>query len=372
MQDPSHSTGLEIQAQHSWSVRVIAEGTPERLDVEQAIVGRAALPFASRAAVGSLPEFTSSAFVALLNPLGEYVSGFAVQCRPAPLLWRQRLLRVEQFGSSVPRPAIDTMVAALCRWVRSDPRVLRFSVDVFSFYEEQRIAISQSLQRHGLRRAEHPSGYVETLVIDLAPSEEELFGSLHHSARRKIRQLAKHPVVVRPVSDPALAERLNDLLQQTLARTGGRFYQRDWRRRIELSNAHPQISRIVGLFRTDESGPDSLLAYAWGCHGGDHAFYSEAASTRDSGEVRMPLAYGVMWDLIVWAKRTGARWFDLGGITHGSHGGEDRLGGISDFKRYFSQRVLRVRDEWILDNHSWRARLAAAVHRRIRGGLSRS
>jgi lipid II:glycine glycyltransferase (peptidoglycan interpeptide bridge formation enzyme) len=74
-----------------------------------------------------------------------------------------------------------------------------------------------------------------------------------------------------------------------------------------------------------------------------------------------------MWDLIVWAKRTGARLFDFGGITRGTHSDEDPLGGISDFKRYFSRQIVPVREEWVLNHHTRRAAVVAAVHRRLRG-----
>jgi hypothetical protein len=361
--------GSDCEARRTWSVDVISEGTPERREVERALVGRqVALPFASRAAVVALPEFSSAAFFGLRDRDNEWAFGFAVESRAAPLLSGYRLLRVSQFGGSLPIEAADTVVTALHRWTTADSRVLRLTVDVFSFDEDRRIALGDALRRHGLRLSEHPHSYVETLVIDLSASEEELFKGLHYSARRKIRQLARFPLAIRPVTDPSLAGRMNQLAQETLARTRGQFRWRDWGRRITLSAEHPQLSRIVGLFHTERSGADSLLAFAWGCHGGDHAFYAEAASTRDTGGLRVALAYGVMWDLIVWAKRSGARWFDLGGITHGTHHGDDPLGGISDFKRYFSRRVVKVRDEWILMDHSWRASLAEAVHKRLRRG----
>lgn len=262
--------------------------------------------------------------------------------------------------------AADAAVAGILEWVRSDSRVLRLSVDVFSFDEHRRQALGRVLAGRGFRRAERASGYVETLVIDLSRSEEELFRSLHHSARRKIRQIEKLPLEIRPVDDPVFGARMNQLLQETLDRTGGRYHPRDWPGRIDLSIRSPELSRIIGLFRRDVDRADSLLSFAWGCHSGDHAYYSEAASTRDTGDLRAPLAYALMWDLIVWARHTGARWFDLGGVTPGTHTDADPLGGISDFKRYFGQTVVTVRDEWILDNHSWRASLAAAVHKRLR------
>jgi lipid II:glycine glycyltransferase (peptidoglycan interpeptide bridge formation enzyme) len=76
----------------------------------------------------------------------------------------------------------------------------------------------------------------------------------------------------------------------------------------------------------------------------------------------MPLAYPLAWDVIRWAKRIGARSFDFGGITLGTHGDdEDRLGGISDFKRYFTTERARVGQEWILEPHPLKAAVAHAM-----------
>jgi hypothetical protein len=282
------------------------------------------------------------------------------------LLRNHRVLRVPQLGASISAEAAPSAVQALLEWTARDRRNLRLSIDLFSFDEVHRKRVGAVLERHGFRSV-RVNGYLETLAIDLSPNEDQLFQSLHHSTRRKLRQIEKQPVAIRLVDDPAFSARMNALAEETFARTHGEFKPRDWAARIKLSNDNPDVSRIIGLFRTDTTGPDALLAYAWGCHSNDFVYYSEAASTRDSASQKIALAYGLMWDLILWAKRTGAQWFDMGGITRGTHKGEDPLGGISDFKRYFTQNIVQVRDEWVLDNHTWQARLAAAVHKRLRG-----
>ena len=49
------------------------------------------------------------------------------------------------------------------------------------------------------------------------------------------------------------------------------------------------------------------------------------------------------------SRRQDTAWFDFGGITAGSHGADDKLGGISDFKRYFSKEIVGVGQEWSLE-----------------------
>ena len=350
-----------------WTVEFCPGDSEWRLQRERELLENGvALPFASRALTESLSPSISTVFVSVFDADARAVGGFAVNVRPAPLLRWHCVLRIDQLGASLPVEAAEAAVDAIVRWVRNDWRILRLSVDVFSPDAAYRRALGAVLGRHGLHPAAHINGYSNTLTLDLSRSEDDIFMSLHHSARRKIRQVNRHQLEVRRIDDATLSDRMNSLLQETLERTGGQFQARNWADRMELSNTAPDLSRIVGLFRSDVAGPDALLAFAWGCHNGDHAYYSEAASTRDTGDLRVPLAYALMWDLMLWAKRAGARWFDLGGVTEGTHADADPLGGISDFKRYFTQNVVNIRDEWILDTHSWQATLAAAVHRRVR------
>ena len=126
----------------------------------------------------------------------------------------------------------------------------------------------------------------------------------------------------------------------------------------------------MGLFRTDQSGPQGLLAFAWGCFHGDHAHYSTAASTRAT-DLRVPMAYSLAWELMQWARAQGAAAFDFGGISVGTHGDDDPLGGISDFKRYFQGATVRVGEEWILEPSPAAARLSRML-RRLGQALGRS
>ncbi len=135
------------------------------------------------------------------------------------------------------------------------------------------------------------------------------------------------------------------------------LFAREWGSIIELGRVAPRLSRLVGLFRDGRSDPKSLLAFAWGCAHGEYAHYDAAGSTRPD-DLRVPLAYALLWDLICWAKRGGAKWFDLGGITFGHRDSSDPLGGISDFKRYFSKQVVVVGQEWMLEPHWGTARIA--------------
>ena len=89
--------------------------------------------------------------------------------------------------------------------------------------------------------------------------------------------------------------------------------------------------------------------------------YFAGASSRPRDLPRLQIGYPLMRDLIVWAKRAGATWFDCSGVTAGPAGSGDPLGGVSDFKRMFTKQTTDVAEDWVLEPRKVMARLAALV-----------
>ena len=76
----------------------------------------------------------------------------------------------------------------------------------------------------------------------------------------------------------------------------------------------------------------------------------------------MPFGYGLAWELMTWAKENGAKWFDFGGISAGTASNpDDVLGGISDFKRYFSREKIAVGHEWLFETKPIVSRVGRAL-----------
>jgi lipid II:glycine glycyltransferase (peptidoglycan interpeptide bridge formation enzyme) len=167
-------------------------------------------------------------------------------------------------------------------------------------------------------------------------------------------------LVIETATSPEYSARLQQLLDESLHRTGGNRQESNWAGLIELSNAAPHLSRIAMLRRTDREGPESVLAFAHGCMHGKLAQYSSSGSTRSS-DLKIPTSYALMWDLIRWARRNGARSFDLGGVTPNDEKATDPLAGISDFKRYFSRTEVLVGQQWELEPRPWRAALTRVI-----------
>ena len=289
---------------------------------------------------------------------GRPCGAVGVHVSPSRALPGHRLLRVERFGPGIQAAAYAATLQALIALARRDPRVLRVYVESFAFDPNVRTALESVLASAGFVRLASPRCYEQTLVLPLDKDEESILAGFHRTARQNIRNSWKQPLRLAPVVHPAHFDRLDEIAAETFARTGGRYVPVfDWARIAAVGEREPETSRLVGLFHTEKEGPASLLAFAWGCGHGDHVHYSFSGSTRNTDR-RIPLLYPLLWDLILWAKRSGARVFDFGGVTAGSMTSGDPLGGISDFKRYFTSTQLQVGAEWSYEPRPGRAHAA--------------
>jgi hypothetical protein len=265
---------------------------------------------------------------------------------------------VERFGPGIQAAAYAATLQALISLARRDPRVLRLYIESLAFEPNVRMALESMLEAAGFVRLPAPRCYEHTLVLPLDKDEDSILASFHRTARQNIRNSMRQGVRIAPVVNPAHFPRLDEIAAETFARTGGRYLPVfDWSRIAEVGATEPDASRLVGLYLSGRDDPAGLLAFAWACGHGDHAHYCFSGSTRNTDR-RIPLLYPLLWDLIMWAKRSGARFFDFGGVTAGSLGSDDPLGGISDFKRYFTQRAVQVGAEWSYEPRPRRAQAA--------------
>jgi hypothetical protein len=343
-------------------VTLLRGDSAERTRVEDALrdAGRP-LPLPQRAAWATLqPASHESWLLVARDRAGTVVGAAGVQVAPSRALPGHLLLRCERFGPGLAAGTRRLLLRALVALARTQRRALRLNVETFTVDDAARADVEAVMREEGLVRLPEPRSYEHTLLVPLMGDEEAIFAGFHATARRHVRAAGKNPVRVGSVDDPAYFGRLDAISRETYARTGGTYDPADWAAIVALCQRDPSASRLTGIFRTDVAGPDALLAFAWGCGHGDHAHYSRAGSTRDT-DLKMPLMYPVVWDLIRWARQHGARHFDFGGVTMGNHDSEDRLGGISDFKRYFSGIVVPVGAEWVLEPRPVQARAARVV-----------
>jgi hypothetical protein len=297
-------------------------------------------------------------------------AGFAIDKVRTRAMPGHFIFRIGMFGADWPPEVCEAAVQALMTIAQTTPRLLRLEVNVFS--RSGREAIGNIFAASGFREVRPPTSYRHTLAIDLTPSEDEIFASLGKSARKRIRETIKLALRTVVVTDTAYADRIQELQQEALRKTDGPSAWADWRGILSLSRDHPNLSRVIGLFPGDDLSPKNMVAFSWVCNHGDHGEYRAAGSTRKS-DIRIPFGYLMVWDMIRWAKETGAKWFDMGGVALGDDD-EKALEGISEFKGYFTRDLIEVGAEWAFEPNPLRASIAAVVSSnadRLRGWMAR-
>jgi hypothetical protein len=282
-------------------------------------------------------------FVLVRDASGRACGGAAIERVRCWTLPGYTILRVKRFGESLSDEVSKMILKAIVALAKNSPRVLRLHVNIFS--RTGRLAIGKVLEEMASQEVQPPSSYRYTLAIDLRPSEDEILASFNRNARRRIRESMTMSLRPCTITDPIYAERLEELQKMALQRTGGQIESRDWRGALALSRKHPNLSCIVGIFSGDGTAPKDMGAFGWACSHGSHVEYCAAGTQRsDEG---IPFGYLLAWEVIRWAKATGADWFDMGGVT--LTGDNSPLEGISRFKRYFSREVVEVGAEWKLE-----------------------
>src|SRR5262249_23180061 len=325
----------------SYVARLLPALSPEFAACERALVDagvRTALPHRADWDLARRKVDSQRVVLHAGAPSGPCVGAFGIDIGASRALPGYRLWRIERFGPGLPRGAWPVAVKALTDLAREDTRVLRVNVEVFARDAEERLTLGELLAGAGFAQAAETRNWNTSVTIDLRRSEQEILAGFSQLARRAIRSLDKLPVEIRPIEDPQLADRMEELRRETLRRTSGGYEALfDWPGVMELTRRVPDATRLVAFFRTDPSGPgpDALLGFHWGWWNGDSVSYFPGASARPTDLKQVKIGHPLMWDLIRWAKERGATWFDLGGVPDMRTVDEDPVAGITAFKHLF-------------------------------------
>jgi hypothetical protein len=342
------------------TIEVCSGDDPRRMRCEKELSEAGiSLPLYSRDVWTRLRPPVESWFILAKNSAAVPRGGIAVMAEKSRLPG-YLIGRAVRVGPSLCDDAISDVISEIADIVRSDRRLLRISIELYSPNAAHHAAARKALMTNGFRQTHSPRTYQDTLLLDLRPSEAEIFQKISKSARRNIKMVRKRPVQVSVVLDPCLIPRLRELERETMLRSGASYTGTDWETAIMLSRENPNLSRLVGLWRTDVPlCANALLACAWSCNHGVEAEYKSSASTRRQ-RIDFTMTSSLIWDLLTWAKQNGAMWFDFGGVTSGSRlqGDVDSLSGVSDFKRHFNACATRVGEEWVLQPGRLSARFA--------------
>jgi len=292
------------------------------------------------------------------------VGGFAVHRWPSRVLSGHCILRLERLGESIPSGAEPAAAGAVLALARRTPRVLRAVAELHDRDAARRARIAAALRATGFYCKGEVRTYERTLAIDLQRDDKALLGSFSAPARQRIRLAERSPLSVITIEDDTLIPQLEQIHRETYARTGEKAPAQPWNRLVAAAREAPDRLHIFGVMLTG-AGTGRLVAFARALRHGTFVVYDAAGSTR-LADRRIPLTYPAMWALIRWARDTGAKWLDLGGVTGGSsESNNDPLAGISEFKRKFGGEDVVVAEDWHFDAAPLRERLVQSTSRML-------
>jgi GNAT superfamily N-acetyltransferase len=322
------------------------------------------LPLASRTSWAKYLGSRNHAFAIARTPDGQVAGLIGIEETPTRALPGHRVIRLHSVEDAYATDVGSALLDAVVDRARGSGRVLSVAVELECLGEGARGYLREALEARAFRQVRSERIPSRTLALELSPSEDAIQSSFSATTRTRLRRARKLGIDVRPLTSDALCDFMNAMLHQTFARTRGRIESTDWTAIMAMSNEVPRHSRLIGVFDGARSGPDALVAFAWGHNSGSRAVYHMGASIRSSG-AKIPLLDLAMWDLIAWAKREGAHWFDFGGVSAAEGAGDDPLAGISEFKRRFCRNEIAFGEEWVFEPSPAKASIARSVVRSL-------
>ena len=190
------------------------------------------------------------------------------------------------------------------------------------------------LAKMGLQRTFAVQPNASTVLVDLAPSEDEILASLNQKGRNAIRRAMREGATAEAV--PLTEENMKimyDLLRITAEGQWNlrsfEYFKQFWTRFSEADMGQMFFARYDG----------QVVAASFGLLLGDKATYKDGAS------IRQRMVYGashlLQWEMIRWMKAHGARIYDLCG-TPPSEAIRDlnhHFAGLARFKTSFNKHV---------------------------------
>ena len=225
-------------------------------------------------------------------------------------------------------------------WLKIDPDVIASTgvpgdPDDIPYRPGQQF--EQTLRARGWRFSADQPQFRNTIVIDLAASEDELLAQMSQNTRRKIRTAEKKGVTIRP-GTPADLDTLYALYETTARRDRFiirplAYYRQAWGAFMAAGLAHALIAEVEG----------APVAHVILFRFGRTCWYFYGASANEHRE-RMP-NYLLQWEALRWAKAQGCARYDLWGAPD-VFDESDSMWGVYEFKRGFRGTVTRHIGAW--------------------------
>lgn len=207
---------------------------------------------------------------------------------------------------------------------------IKFNADfvrVSPFLEDSEL-MRQTFKREGFRAAPMHVLAENTWILDLSPSEEELFKSMRPTTRNLIRRGEREGVEIKMTQDEAAIDRLIALLQETAQRH--KFVPFSKKYIMAEFDAFKENGEVQ-IFEAYFEGKMVSSAIIFFC--GDTAVYRHSGSSTE--KIKCQPSYFLQWKVIQEAKKRGLKCYNFWGIAPTGSSPKHPFAGITTFKTGF-------------------------------------
>jgi len=219
-------------------------------------------------------------------------------------------------------------------------------------------AIQSELEQRGWIFSQDQIQYRNTVMIDLAPSEEDLLAGMKQKTRYNIRLAVKKGVTLR-LGTTADLPMIYRMYAETSVRDGfvirdEDYYRTVWQKFMQIPSnetANSTFPFVMPLIAQLEDQPiAAILVFFFA----GRAYYLHGMS-REAHRDKMP-NHLLQWEAIKRAKAEGCKLYDLWGAPD-DFNEKDGMWGVFRFKEGLGGRVVRTLGAWDFTPNPWLYRL---------------
>lgn len=200
---------------------------------------------------------------------------------------------------------------------------------------EPNILYNQSAteQFKNLRPSHRPLFTKYTFVLDLTKSPEDLLKTMHPKTRYNLKIAQKHGVTVKEDNSDVAFDAYLELTRETTSRQGFYAHDAQYHRRMWKIMHDAGIAKLF----TASLGKEILSAwiiFVWK----ETVYYPYGTSSRNHREVMAPNL--LLWEICLWAKNNGLKYFDLWGALEPNPDTNDPWYGFHRFKQGYNPTLV--------------------------------
>ena len=238
-----------MTAMASTHVQIVDINDIRALQVEARLdAARFPLPLPSRVLWGRHLGSGAHKLAIAMDTDGDVAAAVGLELSRTRTLPGHHILRVHAFGDAYATVVGEALLTEIACYAAAHGRVLRVIVELECRAESARELLRRTFTSLGFRQVCAERIPARTLVLDLTQNEEKIFASFSKSTRYEVRKATKLGLELIPLIDPAYGPRMDVLLAETFARTGGDVSSNDWGAIMAICRELPHRSRLIGVF----------------------------------------------------------------------------------------------------------------------------